>query len=110
MARRMKLSEHMTALGQRLDRLEVRFERFEAKVDERFDELRRHFDVIAEASRDDFRNLYDLLQAHMARTDVRIDTSTVDLRAEMKLGYGALDSRVTVLERSEQARSKPRRR
>ena len=129
MARRMKLSEEVAGLSQRVDGLGDRIDRFEARVDERFeavdkrfeavdkrfdevdkrfdsidlrlDELRRHFDVIAEASRGDFRNLYDLFQAHMQRMEGRMDTLAVALRSEMKLGYGALDSRVTVLERNQ---------
>jgi replicative DNA helicase len=123
MARRMKLSEDVAGLSERVDKLDRRFDRFEARVDERFnavderfnavderfdgvdvrfDELRRHFDVIAETSRDDFRNLYDLFQAHMHRMEARTDTLAVTLRGEMKLGYDALDSRVTVLERNDQ--------
>ena len=116
MARRMKLSEDVAGLSERVDKLDRRFDRFEARVDERFnavderfdgvdvrfDELRRHFDVIAEASRDDFRNLYDLFQAHMHRMEARTGTLAVTLRGEMKLGYDALDSRVTVLERNDQ--------
>lgn len=122
-----RLDQHVGKLDQRVGKLDQRVDRFEARVDERFeavdkrfdavdkrfdaidtrfegvdlrlDELRRHFDVVAEASRDDFRNLYDLFQVHMQRMEERTDTLTVTLRAEMKLGYDALDSRVTVLER-----------
>ena len=104
-----KLDQRVDKLDQRVDKLDQRVDRFEARVDERFDavdvrfdELRCHFDVIAEASRDDFRNLYDLFQAHMHRMEARTDTLAVTLRGEMKLGYDALDSRVTVLERNDQ--------
>ncbi|MBF8299984.1 MAG: hypothetical protein HW394_354 [Acidobacteria bacterium] len=117
------LSQHVDGFGQRVDTLDQRIDRFEARVDERFeavdkrfdgvdkrfdrvdlrlDELRLRFDVIAEASRDDFRNLYDLFQAHMQRMEARTDTLAVTLRAEMTLGYDALDSRVTLLEREDQ--------
>ena len=99
MASRTKLAEEVAGLSQRVDRFTARVEERFDGVDLRIEELRRHFDVIAEASRDDFRNLYDLVQAHMARMDARTDTLEVRLRAETKLGYDALDSRVTVLER-----------
>ena len=115
MPRPVPLSQRVTAIAERLEQFERRVDaqfasvdtRFDA-VDQRFDELRRHFDVIAEASRDDFRNLYDLVQAHMARTDTRVDTLARDLRGEMKLGYTALDNRITALERAKPSRTRRR--
>ena len=104
----MPLSQRVTALEERLERFEHRVDdRFDA-VDKRFDELRRHFDVIAEAARDDFRNLYDLVEAHMVHTDGRSDALATDLRAEMKLGYTALDTRVAALERAKRSRKRRR--
>jgi chromosome segregation ATPase len=127
MARRMKLSDQIATLQQRVGRFEARVdERFEAidrrfeaidkrfeaidkrfeaidkrfdTVDARFDELRRHFDVVAEASREDFRNLYDLIEASIERSGARIDRLAVDLRAETRLADAALDRRITALER-----------
>ena len=101
-----RVGERFEAIDKRFDAIDQRFDRFKAKVDKRFeavdvrfDDLKRQLDVIAEASRDDFRNLYDLFQAHMQHMEARTGTLAVSLRAEMTLGYDALDSRVTVLER-----------
>ena len=92
----VRVDERFEAIDRRFDAVDARFD----AVDARFDELRRHFDVVAEASRDDFRNLYDLFHAHMQRMEAGMTELAVNLRAEMKLGYAASDSRITVLERN----------
>ena len=116
----MQLSEGPAGLSQRIDGLVIRVDRFEARVDERFeaidrrfdavearlDELRRHFDLVAEASRDDFRKLYDLFHGHVQRMEAGVNELAVTLRAEMKLGYAALDSRITIPERNARPRRK----
>ena len=105
-----RVEERFEAIDKRFDTVDRRFDRLEVSVDVRFDDMKRHSDVIAEASRDDFRNLYDLVQAHMERVDARTGTLAVSLRAEMKLGYDALDSRVTLIEQNDQpGRRRPRR-
>ncbi|MBI4263272.1 MAG: hypothetical protein HY657_02755 [Acidobacteria bacterium] len=118
------IDRRFEAVGQRFEKLERRIDKFEARVEARFtaiearldaleqradarmDEIRRHFDVVSEASREDFRNLYDLLVAQIARTDSRVDTMAAELRAEMRLGDAALDKRITALERSGRPKKK----
>jgi len=103
MARRMKLSEEVAGADQRIDP-------FVARIDARFDELKRHADAIAEGWRDDRRKLRDLFLVYVQSMDGRLDALAAALRTEMKMGYDALDSRVTVLERNEQPRRRPTRR
>jgi hypothetical protein len=101
MARRMKLAQTVARPDQRADP-------FVARIDARFDELKRHVDAIAEGWRDDRRKLHDLFLVYVQRMEERMDTLAVALRAEMKLGYDALDSRVSILERNGQARRRRR--
>jgi hypothetical protein len=88
----MKVAEEVAGTDQRVDR-------FVARLDARCDELKRQVDAIAEGWREDRRKLYDLFLVYVQRTEGRMDTLAAALRSEMKLGYDALDSRVTVLER-----------
>lgn len=111
MARQMSIEERVEGLEVKLERFEVsvdeRFNRVDAKfdqvdarfdqvdakfvkVDERFDDLRGYFEVLTEAMRGDFRNLYDLVFAHMQETSARLN----DQHAE----HQSLERRVTVLE------------
>ncbi len=107
----MSLTEQVIALNGHVERVETRLDRFEArveerfnlvdarfdqvdakfaKVDERFDDMRRHFEVLTEAMRGDFRNLYDLVFAHMQETSARLNDQHAD--------HQSLERRVTVLE------------
>jgi hypothetical protein len=58
------------------------------------DELRTHFDVIAESLRADFRNMFDWMKANMTSVTGRVDA--------LETGHGArltsLETRVTKLE------------
>jgi len=51
------------------------------------DELRTHFDVVAESLRADFRNMFDWMKANMASVTSRVDA--------LETGHG---SRLTALE------------
>ena len=86
------------------------------QIRKRFDDLRTHFDIIAEALRDNFNNLYDFVKAQAERTDKRFDdlhkeirTMSMDLRATIKLSYDSLNRRVTRLEQRPKGSEKRRR-
>ena len=46
----------------------------EGEANARFDELRTHFDVVAESFKNDFRNLHDWVEANTKGLARRIDT------------------------------------
>ena len=119
----MRTGDHLKAIDDRLGRLdakvEARFEqvdkRFEEvdkrfeQVDKRFDQIERrrqedraHFDVLFEASRDDFRNLYDLVKALGEKTDARFEQLHLELRtnfADIHMLLENHETRLVILER-----------
>lgn len=89
----VKLERFEVSVDERFNRVDARFDQVDAKfakVDERFDDLRRHFEVLTEAMRGDFRNLYDLVFAHMQETNARLNDQHAD--------HQSLERRVIVLE------------
>lgn len=92
-----RVEERVESLEGKLHRFEVKVdERFDqvdakfARVDERFDDMRGYAEVLTEAMRSDFRNLYDLVFAHMQETNARLNDQQAD--------HQSLERRVTVLE------------
>ena len=67
----------------------------EARVDTRFDELRRHFDVVAESFKTEFRNLFDWTQTTTSTLGGRLDRLEVDHQARV----GSVELHVAQLER-----------
>ena len=84
----VKVDERFDKVDARFDQVDARF----AKVDERFDERRRYAEVLTEAMRSDFRNLYELVFAHMQETDARLNDQHGDAHS--------IESRVNVVEGS----------
>jgi hypothetical protein len=66
-----------------------------AYVDARYQELRRHFDVVAESFRAEFKNLFDWTEATTSSTGARVD----EIDSEHGARLSSLELRVTRLER-----------
>jgi Skp family chaperone for outer membrane proteins len=111
MTRRMRISDHLQAISDRLDRLDAKVdERFAAvdvrfsevdrrfeQVDRRFDEQRAHTSALYEASRADFNNLYDFVQAQAKKTDAQLESlqpETLVRFADLQTAIAALAPRV----------------
>jgi len=78
-------------------------------IDERFVEMRRHFDVIGESLRGDIRRLAELVAISNERTDGRIDEQTTRIEGVEGRVLG-LEVRVTRLEGGQGPPRRPRRR
>ena len=67
----------------------------ERRVDSRFDELKRHFDMVAEQFRTEFNNLFDRAHATTSRLGERVDRLAENHRARLD----AVELRVDALEK-----------
>jgi hypothetical protein len=81
-----KLDQRFAAIDARFDNVDERFD----KVDERFDKEHSHFDALYEASRSDFNNLYDFVQAVAQATDARFDRLDNELAKRFADVYAAI--------------------
>ena len=117
----MRTADHLKAIDDRLDRLDAKIdERFAGvdarfgevdrrfgevdkrfvdvdkrfgDIDKRFDEQRAHANALFEASRSDFKNLYDFVKAQAERTDARFD----QLQTEFRTRFTDLQTAITAL-------------
>jgi len=86
----------LRALEMRLDaKFDAKLANLDAKLDGRTAELRRHFDLTAEAFRAEFRNLFDWTNATATSLGTRLDR--VETSHESRLT--SVELRVTRLER-----------
>ena len=83
-----------------LDQPATRRDLFEAQAATRRDiiELRRHFDVIAESWKSDFKNLFDWAQATTATIGTRLDSVEDDHGSRLT----SLEMRVTRIEQRDE--------
>lgn len=94
MAKPLRTAEHLKMIDERLGHFEAKVdERFE-QVDKRFADQRSHFDSLAEAARDQFRNLYDLMTAQAQKTDDRLNQIETEIRVGMRDMQAALHALV----------------
>ena len=105
-----QVDERFVQVDTRFEQVDKRFER----VDTRFDDMRSHYDALAEASRADFKNLYDLIQAQGEKSDSRFNQLQIDLRTmgnDLRAAFtGRLDSHERRIAALESAVRKTRRR
>jgi hypothetical protein len=66
----------------------------QAHVDRRYQELRRHFDVVAEEFRSDFKNLFDWTEETTSTIGARVDGIEEDHGSRLT----SLEVRVTRIE------------
>ena len=114
--RLVSVETRLGSVETRLESVETKVDRLEAKMDSRFDDQSRRIDVLIESFHDDFRNLYDFVQAQAVRTDtqfaeVRAEIKEMGdgLRGTIKVSYDSLDGRVSVLERRTRRSTKQQR-
>ena len=88
-------------VGERFDQVDRRFEQLETRIDKRFeqidgtlDNLRRHFDVVNESFKTEFRNLFDWTTTTTSSLGVRLDRLEEDHHTRME----SVELRVTRLE------------
>ncbi|HBH03226.1 MAG TPA: hypothetical protein DDZ42_15120 [Candidatus Rokubacteria bacterium] len=111
-ARLDRVEQRLDRVEQRLDRVEERLDRVDArldevehrldrKIDDRFEEAKRHFGVLAEGLGADIRMLAEghlMLDSKLERFRAENDAAHREIVALIRTAYVALDRRVTRLE------------
>ena len=77
--------------------LDRRFSELEHRFETHVADLHRHFDVVAESFKTEFKNLFDWTQATTTGAGTHVD----DVEREHERRIGKLETRVTRLERRE---------
>ena len=96
-ARLDAVEDRLGGLAARLDQVEQRLDR---KIDERFEEAKRHFGVLADGLRADIRMLAEghlMLDSKLERFRVENDAAHREIGALIRTAYAALDRRATGL-------------
>ena len=81
-----KLDAGFAAVDTRLEQVDTRFK----QIDMRFDTEHSHFQALSEASRSDFKNLYDFVTASAVATNARFDQLDADLATRFADVYAAI--------------------
>jgi len=84
-------------IGTKFDKVDQRFEAMEAKIEE----ARRHMGVLAEAVRDDIRQVAEGLGATNRRLDrfeQKVETEFAETRAAIRFSYAQVERRILDLE------------
>jgi chaperonin cofactor prefoldin len=105
---RKYLDQRFEAVNQRFETIDQRFEaidrRFEAtdrRIDERFEEAKRYFGVVAEGLVDQVRQVaegHSLLIEGQCRLESKLEEVKQELGAMIRFSYAELDRRMSSLE------------
>jgi len=95
-----RLDRTAKALDEKIDLTIVRLDRLDEKLDRTLEEVKRHFEVVAEGLRGDIRTVAEGFTATNERLDrfeVRFPDQFGEMESLMRLSFGTLDRRIQAL-------------
>ncbi|MEA2571329.1 MAG: hypothetical protein QOI24_3330 [Acidobacteriota bacterium] len=96
-----KIDARFEKMDARFENIDARFDKTDAKIDEKFEEAKRHFGVVADGLRSHMQTVaesVDVVDRKIDRVDERLSGEVAEIKAMIPISFTQLDGRIRSLE------------